>query len=83
MSVQRPEREADHSHPSRAEVETEWKNTSTPLPAFMAGTRHLDLHLQVPVFACFVGAAAAAPTKHARTGTFVHMLGDFSTYNRA
>jgi hypothetical protein len=33
--------------------------------------------------ACFVGAAAAAPTKHAGTGTFVHMLGDFSIYSRA
>jgi hypothetical protein len=27
--------------------------------------------------------AAAAPTKQARTGTFVHMLGDFSIYSRA
>jgi hypothetical protein len=26
---------------------------------------------------------AAAPTKHARTGTFVHMLGDFSIHSRA
>jgi hypothetical protein len=26
---------------------------------------------------------AAAPTKHARTGTVVHMLGDFSIYSRA
>jgi hypothetical protein len=31
----------------------------------------------VPVLPYFVGAAAAAPTKHARTGTFVHILGDF------
>jgi hypothetical protein len=33
--------------------------------------------------ACFIGAAGAAPIKHARTGTFVHMLGDFSVYSRA
>jgi hypothetical protein len=31
----------------------------------------------------FVDTAAAAPTKHARTGTFVHMLGDFSIYSCA
>jgi hypothetical protein len=31
----------------------------------------------------FVGAAATAPTKHAGTRTFVHMLGDFSIYSRA
>jgi hypothetical protein len=37
----------------------------------------------MPVLACFVGAAAAAPKKHTRTGTFVHMLGDFSTYSHA
>jgi alkanesulfonate monooxygenase SsuD/methylene tetrahydromethanopterin reductase-like flavin-dependent oxidoreductase (luciferase family) len=37
----------------------------------------------VPVLTCFVGAAAAAHTKHVRTGTFVHMLGDFSIYRRA
>jgi hypothetical protein len=37
----------------------------------------------VPILACFVGAAAAAPTEHSRTGTFVHMLGDFSIYSRA
>jgi alkanesulfonate monooxygenase SsuD/methylene tetrahydromethanopterin reductase-like flavin-dependent oxidoreductase (luciferase family) len=36
----------------------------------------------MPILACFVGAAAAAPTKHARIGTFVRMLGDFSTYSR-
>jgi hypothetical protein len=30
----------------------------------------------MPVLACFVGAAAAAPTRHLRTGTFVRMLGD-------
>jgi hypothetical protein len=39
--------------------------------------------MKVPVLAYFVGAAAATPTKQARTGTFVHMLGDFSIYNRA
>jgi hypothetical protein len=35
------------------------------------------LTLYNPVLACFVGAVAAAPTKHARTGTFVRTLGDF------
>jgi hypothetical protein len=38
---------------------------------------------KVPVFAHFVGAAAAAPTKRARTGTFFNILGDFSIYSRA
>jgi hypothetical protein len=35
------------------------------------------------ILACFVGAVAAVPTKHARTGTFVHMLGDFSKNSHA
>jgi hypothetical protein len=34
-------------------------------------------------FQCFAGAATAAPTKHARTITFVHMLGNFSIFSRA
>jgi succinyl-CoA synthetase alpha subunit len=44
-------------------------------------TQHMNK--KMPVLACFVGVVAAAPTKHARTGTFVHMLGDFSIYSRA
>jgi hypothetical protein len=38
---------------------------------------------KVPVLAYFVGAAAATPTKHTRTGTFIHMLGEFSIYSCA
>jgi hypothetical protein len=30
LGVKRPEREADHSHPSSAEVKNEWSYTSTP-----------------------------------------------------
>jgi hypothetical protein len=37
----------------------------------------------MPVLAYFVGASDAAPKKHARTVTYVHMLGDFSIYSRA
>jgi hypothetical protein len=37
--------------------------------------------IKVPVLACFIGAVVAAHTKHARTGTFVRMLGDFSIYS--
>jgi hypothetical protein len=43
----------------------------------------LNMHVFCPVLACFVGAAAAAPTKHARTGKFVHMLGELRIHSRA
>jgi hypothetical protein len=36
LGVKRPEREADHSPPSTAEVKTAWSYTSTPQYVFMA-----------------------------------------------
>jgi hypothetical protein len=44
---------------------------------------YAEVTQHMPVLACFVGMAATAPTKHAKTGAFVHMLGDFSIYSHA
>jgi hypothetical protein len=44
LGVKRPEREADHSPPSSAEVNNAWSYTSTPPYVFMAWHGHLYLY---------------------------------------